>query len=157
MLIYLCWPRPDDHNSLSQIQWCAGHSDSVHVNPTPHIFVISQPKWLKFGLQPHFFKMFLYTKFQLSISVFSELQSFQWRYLLISFHFHQKLCNSKSTRDGELKFCMSKHLAKMWLEIKFQPFRLRNDRYIERETIDIRESNLDSSYFSTYPSSSMIL
>ena len=50
------------------VQWSAGHSDSVHVNPTPHIFVILQPKWLKFGLQPHLIKMFLYTKFQLSIT-----------------------------------------------------------------------------------------
>ena len=39
--------------SSQHLQWCAGHSDSVHVNPTPHIFVISQPKWLKFGLQAH--------------------------------------------------------------------------------------------------------
>ena len=27
---------------IFRIQWNAGHSDSVHVNPTPHIFVISQ-------------------------------------------------------------------------------------------------------------------
>ena len=52
---------------MAKIQWSAGHSDSVHVNPTPHIFVISQPKWLKFGLQPHLIKMILHTKFQLSI------------------------------------------------------------------------------------------
>ena len=50
------------------LQWSAGHSGTVHVNPAPYIFVISQPKWLKFGLQPHFFKMFLHTKFQLSIT-----------------------------------------------------------------------------------------
>ena len=37
-----------------KLQWSAGHSDSVHVNPAPYIFVISQLKWLKFGLQPHF-------------------------------------------------------------------------------------------------------
>ena len=48
------------------IQWSAGHSGTVHVNPAPYNFVISQPKWLKFGLQPHFCKMFLHTKFQLS-------------------------------------------------------------------------------------------
>ena len=47
---------------------------------------------------------------------------------MISFHFHQKLCNSKSTKDGELKFSMQKYLEKMWLETKFQPFRLRNDK-----------------------------
>ena len=51
-----------------ELQWCAGHSDSVHVNPTPHIFVISQPKWLKFGLQPHFIKIFLHIRFQFSIT-----------------------------------------------------------------------------------------
>ena len=32
------------------------------------IFVISEPKWLKFGLQAHLFKMFGYAKFQLSIT-----------------------------------------------------------------------------------------
>ena len=32
------------------------------------IFVISRPKWLKFGVQAHLFKMFGHTKFQLSIS-----------------------------------------------------------------------------------------
>jgi len=31
------------------------------------IFVISQPKWLKFGVQAHLFKMIGHTKFQLSI------------------------------------------------------------------------------------------
>ena len=35
---------------------------------TLDIFVISQPKWLKFGLQAHFLKVFGHTKFQLSIS-----------------------------------------------------------------------------------------
>ena len=55
-------------SEVNIIQWSAGHSDSVHVNPTPHIFVISQPKWLKFGLQAHLFKMFGHAKFQLSIS-----------------------------------------------------------------------------------------
>ena len=39
---------------VCSIQWCAGHSGSVHVNPTPQIIVISQPKWLKYGLQTHF-------------------------------------------------------------------------------------------------------
>ena len=53
---------------VEDIQWCARHSGTVHVNPAPYIFVISQPKWLKFGLQPHFSKMFLHTKFQLSIT-----------------------------------------------------------------------------------------
>ena len=31
-----------------------------------------------------------------------------------------------STRDRELKFCMSKYLQKMYLETKFQPFLLIN-------------------------------
>ena len=38
-----------------------------HVNVDIDIFVISEPKWLKFGLQAHFFKMFWHAKFQLSI------------------------------------------------------------------------------------------
>ena len=39
----------------------------VNVNLDIDIFVISEPKWLKFGLQAHFFKMFGHAKFQLSI------------------------------------------------------------------------------------------
>ena len=39
-----------------------------HCFGTVNIFVISQPKWLKFGLQAHFLKVFEHTKFQLSIS-----------------------------------------------------------------------------------------
>ena len=39
-----------------------------HCFGTVNIFVISQPKWLKFGLQAHFLKVFGHTKFQLSIS-----------------------------------------------------------------------------------------
>ena len=35
---------------------------------TPVIFVISQSKWLKFGLQAHFVKIFGHAKFKLSIS-----------------------------------------------------------------------------------------
>ena len=35
---------------------------------TVDIFVISQPKWLKFGVQAHLFKMIGHTNFQLSIS-----------------------------------------------------------------------------------------
>ena len=50
------------------LQWCAGHSGTVHVNPAPYNFVVSQPKWLKFGLQPHVIKMLLHTNFQLSIT-----------------------------------------------------------------------------------------
>ena len=44
-----CARQTGSQCSSQNIQWCAGHSDSVHVNPTPHIFVISQPKWLKFA------------------------------------------------------------------------------------------------------------
>ena len=57
-----------DIYAQEHIQWCAGHSGTVHVNPAPYIFVISQPIWLKFGLQPHLNMMFYHTKFQLSIS-----------------------------------------------------------------------------------------
>ena len=41
-----------------------GHAN---VNLDIDIFVISELKWLKFGLQAHLFKMFGYAKFQLSI------------------------------------------------------------------------------------------
>ena len=41
-----------------------GHAN---VNLDIDIFVISEQKWLKFGLQAHLFKMFGYAKFQLSI------------------------------------------------------------------------------------------
>ena len=40
----------------------------VNVNLDMDIFVISEQKWLKFGLQVHFFKVFGHTKFQLSIT-----------------------------------------------------------------------------------------
>ena len=40
----------------------------VNVNLDIDIFVISEQKWLKFGLQAHFFKMFGHAKFQLSTS-----------------------------------------------------------------------------------------
>ena len=39
-----------------------------HCFGTVNIFVISQPKWLKFGLQAHFLKVFGHKKFQLPIS-----------------------------------------------------------------------------------------
>merc|ERR1711893_579811 len=42
--------------------------DTYIVLGTVDIFVISQPKWLKFGVQAHLFKMIGHTKFQLSIS-----------------------------------------------------------------------------------------
>ena len=40
----------------------------ANVNLDIDIFVISEPKWLKFGLQAHFFKVFGHAKFQLSIT-----------------------------------------------------------------------------------------
>ena len=95
------------------------------------LFFISQPKWLKFGLQPHLIKMFLHTKFQLSITCtfrFMKLLVEITKYLLFKFD------KSESKSDRELKFCVSKHLQKMCLETKFQPFRLRNDGDIERST-----------------------
>ena len=40
----------------------------VNVNLDMDIFVISEQKWMKFGLQAHFFKMFGHAKFQLFVS-----------------------------------------------------------------------------------------
>ena len=48
---------------------------------TLDIFVISQPNWLKFGLQAHFLKMFGHAKFQPS-----SICSF--RFLLVNFSRH---------------------------------------------------------------------
>ena len=53
-------------------------------------------------------------------------------------NFHQKFHNFESTRDKELKFCMSKHLE-MCVETKFQPIWLKNDRDIERATWRAKE------------------
>ena len=39
----------------------------VNVNLDMDIFVISEPKWLKFGLQAHFVKLFGHAKFDFSI------------------------------------------------------------------------------------------
>ena len=51
---------------------------------TVDISVISQPKWLKFGLQAHFFKMFGHTNFQLSISCTFKVITVLVVYLRIS-------------------------------------------------------------------------
>ena len=51
---------------------------------TVDIFVISQPKWLKFGLQAHFLKVFGHTKFQLSISYTFKVMKLLVMYLVIS-------------------------------------------------------------------------
>ena len=72
-----------------------------------------------------------HTKFQLSITC-----TFRLMKLLVEItkYLHLKFDNSESKSDRELKFCVSKHLQKMCLETKFQPFRLRNDGDIERST-----------------------
>ena len=57
--------RVTESQCYSQLH-CFG--DTYIVFGTVDIFVISQPKWLKFGVQPHLFKMFGHAKFQLSIS-----------------------------------------------------------------------------------------
>ena len=114
-----------------RVQWCAGHYGTVHVNLAPYISAIFQPKWLKFGLQSHFSKMFGHIKFQLSITC-----TFRVIKLLVEItkYLHFKFDNFESTRDRELKICVSKHLEKMCLETKFQPFLLRNDEDIECPT-----------------------
>ena len=55
-----------------------------HCFGTVNIFVISQPKWLKFGLQAHFLKVFGHTKFQLSISYTFKVMRLLVMYLVIS-------------------------------------------------------------------------
>ena len=102
------------------------------------IFVISEPTWLKFGLQAHFLKMFGLTKFQLSITC-----TFRVMKLLVKVtkYLHKKFHNSQSKEDRELKFGMPKDLQKMCLETKFQPFRFRNDKDIDVQ-IDVHVSNL---------------
>ena len=103
-----------------------------------NIFVISQPKWLKFGLQAHFVKMFERTRFQLSITCTFRAKEFL---VEITKYLHIRFYNFESTSDRQLKFCTSKHLYKMCLETKFQPFSLRNDRDL-REQLDMQKSNL---------------
>ena len=61
----------------------------------------------------------------------------------ITKYLHFKFDNSKSKSDRELKFCVSKHLQKMCLEIKFQPFLLRNDKDIDVQ-LDIHVRVKDS-------------
>ena len=61
------------HNTLPLVHFYYAYSqlhcfgDTYIVFGTVDIFVISQPKWLKFGVQAHLFKMIGHTKFQLSI------------------------------------------------------------------------------------------
>ena len=56
------------HSSTYSLQSEERQVGHVNVNLDMDIFVISEQKWLKFGLQAHFFKMFGHAKFQLSIS-----------------------------------------------------------------------------------------
>ena len=49
------------------IQWEERQVGHANVNLDINIFVISELKWLKFGLHAHLFKVFGYAKFQLSI------------------------------------------------------------------------------------------
>ena len=51
---------------------------------TLDIFVISEPKWLKFGLQAHFLKVFGHTKLQLPISCTFKVMILLVKYLVIS-------------------------------------------------------------------------
>ena len=48
----------------------------VNINLDIDIFVISEPKWLKFGLRADFFKIFGYAKFQLSIFYTLRVKNF---------------------------------------------------------------------------------
>ena len=56
------------HGIYGELQSEERQVGHVNVNLDMDIFVISEQKWLKFGLQAHFFKMFGHAKFQLSIS-----------------------------------------------------------------------------------------
>ena len=49
--------------------------------------------------------------------------------------------NFESIRERELKFDIPKHLEKMCLETKFQPFLFRNDKDIQVQ-MDVHVSNL---------------
>ena len=56
------------YKHLKTVQSWTSFSGQDIVFGTVDIFVISQPKWLKFCFQAHFLKVFGHTKFQLSIS-----------------------------------------------------------------------------------------
>ena len=67
------WRREydDDDKVLiypTHVQWEEGQVALGTSSCSLNVSVISQQKWLKFGLQAHFLTMFGHTKFQLSIS-----------------------------------------------------------------------------------------
>ena len=86
---------------------------------TVDIFVISQPKWLKFGLLAHFPRVFGHTKFQLSISC-----TFKVMKLLVEITKY----TTKTFTTLKVQYIESWNylcpiiLKKMCLETKFQPF-----------------------------------
>ena len=61
--------QPPTQQVIFEILYSQLHcfGDTYIVFGTVDILVISQPKWLKFGVQAHLFKMIGHTKFQLSI------------------------------------------------------------------------------------------
>ena len=62
-----CIDKETDLAAFANIQSEERQVGHANVNLDIDIFVISELKWLKFGLQAHLFKMFGYAKFQLSI------------------------------------------------------------------------------------------
>ena len=62
-----CWKSGNETLGI-ELQSEERQVGHVNVNLDIDIFVISEPKLLKFGIQAHFFKMFGHTKFQLPIS-----------------------------------------------------------------------------------------
>ena len=70
--------------SISYLQSLAGQVDLCIPSGSLNISVIYQPKWLKFGVQAHFLKMFGHTKFQLSISCAFKVVKLLVMYLVIS-------------------------------------------------------------------------
>ena len=54
--------------SLLKLQSVERQVDHGTSSGSPYISVVYEQKWLKFGVQAHFLKMFGHAKFQLSIS-----------------------------------------------------------------------------------------
>ena len=82
---------------------------------TVDIFVISQPKWLKFGLQAHLFKMFRHTKFQLSISSTFKVMNVFVLFLRISKKCFITIIRVQEIESSNFLCPLSKHLLKMCL------------------------------------------